>query len=127
MRRLLTCLAAVALAGCPTYDRYDKLADQKGMMAADQFASYGPEQAQKIAIGRALGQAYDGSKPGEFAVQMGTAVAFAKTMPDVVDIKADTLAYFLTVRFKSGWRTAVLPIADGKAPQDTPGLPKAAS
>ncbi len=96
-------------------------------MAADQFASYGPEQAQKIAIGRALGQAYDGNKPGEFAVQMGTAVAFAKTMPDVVDIRADTLAYFLTVRFKSGWRTAVLPIADGKAPQDTPGLPKAAS
>jgi len=96
-------------------------------MVADQFASYGPEQAQKIAIGRALAQAYHGKSLPDFAAQMGVAVAFAKTMPDVVDIKADTLAYFLTVRFKSGWRTAVLPIADGKAPQDTPGLPKAAS
>jgi hypothetical protein len=127
MRRLLGCLAVVALAGCPTYDRYDKLADQKGMLTADQFASYGPEQAQKIAIGRALGQAYDGSRPADFAVQMGTAVAFAKTMPDVADVKADTLAYFLTVQFKSGWRTAVLPISDGKAPADTPGLPKPTS
>lgn len=96
-------------------------------MTADQFASYGPEQAQKIAIGRALAQAYDGSKPADFAAQMGTAVAYAKTMPDVVDVQADTLAYFLTIRFKSGWRTAVLPVADGKAPGDTPGLPKATS
>lgn len=127
MRRLLGCLAAVALAGCPTYDRYEKLADQKGMLTADQFASYGPEQAQKIAIGRALAQAYDGKSAPDFAAQMGVAVAFAKTMPDVVSVTADTLAYFLTVQFKSGWHTAVLPIADGKAPQDTPGLPKAAS
>jgi hypothetical protein len=127
MRRLLGCLAAVALAGCPTYDRYDKLADQKGMLTADQFASYGPEQAQKVAIGRALAQAYDGKSTPDFAAQIGVAVAFAKTMPDVVDIQADTLAYFLSIRFKSGWRTAVLPIADGKAPQDTPGLPKASS
>jgi hypothetical protein len=127
MRRLLGCLAAIALVGCPTYDRYDKLADQKGMLSADQFASYGPEQAQKIAIGRALAQGYVGSSVPDFAAQMGVAVAFAKALPDVVDIRADTLAYFLTVQFKSGWRTAVLPIADGKAPQDTPGLPKAAS
>jgi hypothetical protein len=48
-------------------------------------------------------------------------------MPDVVDVHADTLAYFLTVQFKSGWRVFVLPIADGKAPGATPGLPKAAS
>jgi hypothetical protein len=125
MRRLLGCLALVALAACPTYDRYDKLADQKGMMSADQFAAYGPEQAQKIAIGRALGQAYDGKSTADFAAQMGVAVAYAKTMPDVVDVRADTLAYFLTVQFKSGWRVFVLPISDGKAPGDTPGLPKA--
>jgi hypothetical protein len=127
MRRLLGCLAFVALAGCPTYDRYDKLADQKGMLSADQFASYGPEQAQKVAIGRSLAQAYDGMSATDFGAQMGVAVAFARTMPDVVDIQADTLAYFMTIKFKSGWRTAVLPIADGKAPQDTPGLPKATS
>ena len=127
MRRLLGCLAFVALAGCPTYDRYDKLADQKGMLSADQFASYGPEQAQKVAIGRSLAQAYDGKSNADFGAQMGVAVAFAKTMPDVVDIQADTLAYFMTIKFKSGWRTAVLPISDGKAPGDTPGLPKASS
>ena len=97
------------------------------MLTADQFASYGPEQAQKVAIGRALAKAYDGTSGPDFAAQMGVAVAFAKTMPDVVDVTADTLAYFLTVKFKSGWRTAILPIADGKAPQDTPGLPKATS
>lgn len=97
------------------------------MMSADQFASYGPEQAEKVAIGRALAQAYNGKSEADFATQMGTAVAFAKTMPHVVTINADTAAYFMTITFKSGWRTAVLPIADGKAPQDTPGLPKAAS
>lgn len=97
------------------------------MLSADKFASYGPEQAQKIAIGRALAQAYDGGSVPDFAAQMGVAVAYAKSMPDVVDVHADTLAYFLTIKFKSGWRTAVLPIADGKAPQDTPGLPKATS
>lgn len=97
------------------------------MLSADQFASYGPEQAEKVAIGRSLAQAYDGTTDTDFGAQMGVAVAFARTMPDVVDIKADTLAYFMTIKFKSGWRTAVLPIADGKAPQDTPGLPKASS
>jgi hypothetical protein len=123
MRRLLvTTVSAFALAGCPTYDRYDKLADQKGMLPADEFAKYGPEAAQKIAIGRALAQAHTGDTPADFARQMGVAVAFAKTMPDVVDIKADTLAYFMTIRFKSGWRTAVLPVADGKKPEETPGL-----
>lgn len=112
----------MALAGCPTYDRYDKLADQKGMLPADEYAGYGPEQAQRIAIGRALAQAHKGSSPEDFARQMGEAVAFARTMPDVVDVKADTLAYFLTVQFKSGWRTFILPVADGKAPGETPGV-----
>ena len=60
----------------------------------------------------------------DFAAQMGEAVAFAKTMPDVVDVKADTLAYFLTVQFKSGWRAVVLPIATARRRGDTPGLPK---
>jgi hypothetical protein len=124
MRRLLGCFAVVVLAGCPTYDRYDKLADQKGMLSADLFARYGPEQAEKIAIGRALGEAHTGNTTADFGAQMDKAIAFARTMPDVVDIKADTLAYFMTIQFKSGWRTAVLPISDGTPPLSTPGLPK---
>ena len=41
---------------------------------------------------------------------------------DVIDIKADTLGYFMTIQFKSGWRTSVLPIPDGKTPEETPGI-----
>lgn len=128
MRRLLgPFVLALAVAGCPTYDRYGQLADQSGMMQADDFAKYGPEAAQKVAIGRKLAQGFAGTDSAAFAQQVGAAVEYARTMPDVVEVKADTLAYFLTVRFRSGWRTAVLPIADGRAPEETPGLPKAAA
>ncbi len=127
MRRLVGCLALAALlAGCPTYDRYGKLADQGGMMPADAFAGYGPEQAERIAIGRALARAHTGTTREDFQKQVGAAVEYAKKMPDVVDVKADSAAYFLTVTFKSGWRVAVLPVDDGKAPEATPGLPAGA-
>ena len=126
MRRALGLLVfplALALGGCPTYDRYGHLDQQDGYLPADQFAAYGPEQAQKVAIGRALAKAHKGSTPDAYAEQIGTAVAYAKTMPDVVGVTADTTAYFLTVQFKSGWRVAVLPLSDGVAPEATPGLP----
>jgi hypothetical protein len=124
---LATAVAAVvALTGCPTYDRYGKLDDQGGMVNADTYARYGREEAEKIAIGRAFGQAHHGDSPADFARQVGAAVAYAHTMPDVVDVRADTAAYFLTVQFKSGWRVAILPISDGKKPGETPGLPAAA-
>ena len=123
MRRvLLVAASAIALAACPTYDRYDKLADQKGLLPADEFAKYGREAAQKVAIGRALAQAHKGTSEADYARQMGEAVTFAKTMSEVIDIKADTLGYFMTIQFKSGWRTAVLPIPDGKKPEETPGI-----
>jgi hypothetical protein len=126
MRRALGLLVlplALALGGCPTYDRYDRLDQQDGYLPGDQFAAYGPEQAQKVAIGRALAQAHNGTSREEFAEQIGTAVTYAKSLPDVVDVTADTAAYFLTVQFKSGWRVAVLPVSDGVAPEATPGLP----
>ena len=126
MRRALGLLVlplALALGGCPTYDRYGHLDQQDGYLPGDQFAAYGPEQAQKVAIGRAFAQAYKGDTRADFAEQVGAAVAYAKTLPDVVDVKADTAAYFLTVQFRSGWRTAVLPERDGTAPEATPGLP----
>ena len=123
MRRSLASLVLVlALAGCPSYDRYGELADQDGYMSADDFAKYGPEQAQKVAIGRKFAQEYRGRSHQDFAQQVGAAVEYARTMPDVVDVKADTLAYFLTVTFQSGWRAFVTPIADGKAPEATSGM-----
>ena len=126
MRRALGLLIlpmALALGGCPTYDRYGHLDKQDGYMPGDQFAKYGPEQAEKIAIGRALAQAHRGGGREDYAKQIGTAIEYAKSLPDVVDVRADTAAYFLTVQFKSGWRTAVLPVSDGTAPEATPGLP----
>jgi hypothetical protein len=126
MRRALGLLVlpmALALGGCPTYDRYGRLDAQDGYMSGDQFAKYGPEQAQKVAIGRALAQAHSGTSREDYAKQVTAAVDYARTMPDVVGVTADTAAYFLTVQFKSGWRTAVLPVGDGVAPEATPGLP----
>ncbi len=123
MRRSFVALvAALTLAGCPTYDRYSRLSDQAGYMPGDQFAGYGVEQAEKVAIGRALARAYKGHSPEAFATQVGEAVAYARSLPNVADVKADSAAYFLTVKFKSGWRTAVLPLDDGIAPEATPGL-----
>jgi hypothetical protein len=51
-------------------------------------------------------------------------VAYARSLNDVTDISADSLGYRLTVLFKSGWRTGIAPIKDGKRGADTPGLGK---
>ena len=126
MRRALACVVlALALGGCPTYDRYGRLADQQGYKSGDQFAGYGPDQAQKVAIGRTLAQALPGTSRVDDARQVTEAVEYARTLPDVVDVKADSAAYFLTVTFRSGWRAAVLPETDGQPPEATPGLPAA--
>jgi hypothetical protein len=127
--RLLAVAVAFAstavLAGCPTYDRYDKLDKQDGLVDADTYARYGREEAQKIAIGRRFAQAHHGDDSAAIARQAGEAVSYARSMPDVVDVRADTLGYFLTITFKSGWRVAVLPVDDGRKPEQTPGLPVA--
>lgn len=126
MTRLAALFAlTIALTGCPTYDRYSKLERQDGLVDADTYARYGREEAQKIAIGRKFGTAYQGRDAADFARQVGAAVAYARTMPDVVDVRADAAAYFLTVTFKSGWRVGVLPIKDGRKAEQTPGLPAA--
>ncbi|MDX2193426.1 MAG: hypothetical protein NW201_08720 [Gemmatimonadales bacterium] len=125
MRLFLTALVAtVALAGCRRYEQWPALADQDGLMNADQYAGYGAEQAQKIAMGRKLAELYQGDSWEARAKQVEQAVAYAKSLPDVADVKADTTGYWLTVKFKSGWRAAVLPIKDGVAADATPGLTK---
>jgi hypothetical protein len=124
MRRFVCVVVLPLLVGaCPSYDRYGRVAEQDGLIPADQFARYGTEQAQAVAIGRALGAAYTGGDLAARGVQVGQASEYARTLPDVVAVVADTQATLLTVTFRSGWRKAVLPINDGVAPNQTPGLP----
>ena len=111
------------LAGCPAYDRYEPVVDQDGLIPADQFAAYGAEQAQAIAIGRAFGTAYTGPNLEARARQITSAVTFARQQRDVASVVADTSANLLTVTFASGWRKAIVPIADGVPPEMTVGLP----
>ncbi len=94
-------------------------------MPADAYAQYDPEAAQKIAIGRKFAEAYTGTAPEARKAQVDAALAYAATLPDVAEVKADTLGFWLTVQFKSGWRVAVSPVADGVKAEATQGLPKA--
>jgi hypothetical protein len=116
-------LLALLLASCRTYDLESRLTSQDGLVPPDKFARYGQEQAQEMAIARALGRAHSGSSPENLVKQADTAVSYARTLPDVGDIRADPLGYRLTIRFKSGWRTMVIPNDDGKRGGETVGLP----
>lgn len=123
MRRLLVLpLLAVALTGCPSYDSYTPVASQKGLIPPDQFARYGTEQAQAVAVAREFGFAYQGDTPADYGAQAAAGAAYARTMPDVVNVTADSLGHRLTLQFRSGWRTAVDPIADGRRGSETPGI-----
>ena len=107
----------------PHLRSYTPVASQSGLVPADQAAQYGAEQAQVIAIGRALGAAYAGPRPEDRARQVTAAVEYALGLPDVRTVVPDTLGVRLTITFASGWRTAALPIEDGVGPDLTAGLP----
>ncbi len=125
MRRLVPLLAlTLAVAACPTYDRYKYVAGQDGLMSADEYAKYGPEQAIAMAVGREFGKAHSAETPEGFARQAGAAIAYAKKFPEIRTVAADTLGHRLTVTFASGWVSQVSPIADGKSGDETAGLPK---
>jgi hypothetical protein len=121
-RRTGLWLALFALASCRDYDYKSKLTDQHGLVPPDQFARYGREQAEAVAIAREFGRADQGNTPEALARQADAAIAYARTLPDVADIGADPLGHRLTIRFKSGWRLGVSPIADGKSGAETPGI-----
>lgn len=115
MRRRIGVLSVLLLlASCRSYDFRSRITDDDGLIPGDQFAQYGREQAQAVAIARHLAQA-----GGPEA-----AVSYARGLPDVVSVVADTQANWLTLTFRSGWRTAVTPLADGKSAAETPNLPK---
>lgn len=128
MRNLtLGALAALALTvplgGCVDYDRYALLADQRGLVPPDVFAAYGPEQAQSVAIGRALAASHTGSSPEELRRTMEATSEYAMGLPDVVSVIPDPAGRVITVTFRSGWQKAVTPIPDGVLADRTPGLP----
>lgn len=111
-RRFGVWLVLLTLVSCRDYKYESPISSQDGLVPADQFARYGKEQAEVVAIGREFAR----------AGQADSAMAYARTLPDVADIHADPLGYRLTVQFKSGWRAGVPPIDDGKTAAETPGI-----
>jgi hypothetical protein len=105
-------LLVMALASCRTYDYYPHVSDHGGLVTGDQFARYGREQAQAVAIARQFAKAQEGSSSNALVAQADSAVAYARRQPDVVDAVADPLSHRVTVTFKSGWRLGVVPLAD---------------
>jgi hypothetical protein len=123
MKRSFGVVLWVALSSCRDYDLPSRLTNQDGLVPADQYARYGREQAQEIAIGREFGHAGRGSAPEDLIKQAEAAASYARTLPDVADVKVDPLGRLLTIRFKSGWRTMTTPIENGKRGAETVGLP----
>jgi hypothetical protein len=116
-------LLLVMLTGCRGYDLNSRLLRQDGLVPPDQYARYGREQAQEIAIAREFAQAQKGNAPDQLVRQAQAAMGYARTLPDVADVQADPLGLLLTIRFKSGWRTMTIPLDDGKRGAETVGLP----
>lgn len=127
MRRLALLPLLLLAAACPDYDSYAPLARDKGLVPADQFAAYGSEQAQAVAIGREFAMAWVDDTPEGRAKQTDAAIAFARRMPDVAGVQADTLGHRLTVTFRSGWVKGIVPIGDGRNGAETPNLPGVAA
>jgi hypothetical protein len=110
---LTALVASLALLGaCRDYDAQRHVANQDGLIPADQFARYGREQAIVMAIGREFGRPYNSGPE----MQAEVAIAYARNRfgKDIVDISADPLGNRLVVTFKSGWRTAIVPVLDGR-------------
>jgi hypothetical protein len=97
----------LALSSCRTYDYHPRVSDHGGLVPEDQFARYGREQAQAVAIAREFGKAHQGSSPDALEAQADSAVAYARRQPDVANAVADPLSHRITVDFKSGWRVGV--------------------
>ncbi len=127
MCRFVVLLAVLLLPACRSYDFYDKVSDDGGLVPGDQYARYGREQAQAVAIARRFAAEHQGATLEDRTRQAEAAAAFARTQPDVAAVLADSQGHWLTLEFRSGWRTAVTPLADGKSAEETPNLPAAAA
>jgi hypothetical protein len=115
----------LAFSACRGYDYQSRISNPDGLVPGDQMARYGREQAQSVAISRAFAAARSGDSPEALTAQADSAISYARTLPDVVNAVADPLSHRLTVQFRSGWIDGIVPLADGKAAAETPGLPSA--
>lgn len=113
MRWIAVAALLLTAASCRDYDHTKYNAKQDGLMPADDFAKYGPEQAVAVAVGREYGRA-----------GADTAEAYARRQPSVRSVEVDSMGDRLVVTFASGWQAQVNPITDGTAAAETPGLPK---
>ena len=128
MKPSLICVAlALSLVSCRDYDLSSRLTSQSGLIPPDQFARYGREQAQEIAIAREYAYRGNGSSEEDLIRQAEAAASYARSLPDVQDAKADPLGFRQTIHFKSGWLTMVPPIDDGKRGAETSGVPAESS
>jgi hypothetical protein len=116
-------LVVVTMVSCRDYHLSSRITNQDGLVPADQYARYGREQAEEIAIAREFGHASQGSSADQRKQQAEAGAAYARSLPDVVGVKADPQGLLLTVQFKSGWRTMITPLQDGKRGAETAGLP----
>ena len=96
-------------------DNAAPLENQKGLIPAAQFARYGREQAEVMAIGRSLAAWKMTDDAAGLTAPAENAGCFARRFADVETVDADPLGHRLTVKFKSGWRTTVLPIPNRAA------------
>ena len=112
MHRLAPLACLVLLTACPMYDSEPYLSSEDGLIDADQWAGYGPEQAVAVAVGRQYG-----SEGASKAAEYGNGFA------SVDSVEVDSLSHRLVVHFASGWQAQVTPINDGKDAAETPGLP----
>lgn len=125
MRRFIVPISLlVAMTACRDYDRYGYVSSQKGLISADEYAKYGPDQAIAMAIGREFGKGYAGRTPAGFAKQAEAALGYSRKFSQVKTVVADTLGYRLVVTFNDGWVTQVTPVTDGKSGDETANLPK---
>jgi hypothetical protein len=123
MRRVaLAALAAFATGACRDYHSYAPLADQSGLIPADQFARYGQQQAEAVAIGRALAAWKMTDDEAGKQEQASRAACFARRFGDVESVDVDPAGYRLTVKFAGGWRVGIVPIGDGVQPEATKGI-----
>jgi hypothetical protein len=108
-------LLALCLGACRDYPYEKTISRQAGLIPPAQFARYGREEAIAVAIGRELARPYNAGP----AALAEVATAYARKFPDVTNVVADPLGYRLTLQYRSNWRTAVVPIADGKTGDET--------
>ncbi|MEO8635944.1 MAG: hypothetical protein ABI587_11770 [Gemmatimonadales bacterium] len=110
-------LLVLTLGACRDYKYTRHVSDQAGLVPADQFARYGREQAITVAIGREFARPYNSGADAQADVAMN--YARIKFGADITELTADPQGNRVVVTFKSGWRTSIVPIADGKTGDET--------